>query len=72
MPDHTQDSIYLFLGRIEGKLDASLQRIQETEEKIKGHESRLRAIETRTSYVLGAASIISLGTPYALSQLGLI
>lgn len=64
MPE--QDSVFVLLARLEGKLDAVLAGNVLTKEKVDDHEIRIRAIEARPyitpwklwSSLLGTATFI--------------
>lgn len=56
MPD---TELYLLLGRIDGKLDAALQRQERTEAEIAALESRMAKVENWRSYLIGIAAAVA-------------
>lgn len=76
--DNNQPEIYLFLGRLEGKMDQVIQgqadmhqrvdKLSEKQEKDKSAiNERVSKLERRESFVLGIASVLSLGLSIATS-----
>jgi hypothetical protein len=56
VPDN---ELYLLLGRIDGKLDAALQRQARSEERLDAVEVRLAKFENWRSYLIGIAAAVA-------------
>jgi hypothetical protein len=46
------------LGRIDGKLDAALQRQERHEEVLNNHDARISALEKSKAWLLGGVAVI--------------
>ena len=54
MQDH---ELYLLLGRIDGKLDAALQRQERSEAVLEALDKRVSSMERSRAYLWGAAAV---------------
>lgn len=54
------------LGRLDGKMDAMLLRQAHHEQVLEKHDERIKFLESRWAYVLGAAAVVALIISYAL------
>lgn len=74
--ENNQPEIYLFLGRLEGKMDQVIQgqtdisarvdKLADKQEKDKSSTNeRVSKLERRESFVLGIASVLSIGLSIA-------
>ena len=52
------ETLFLALGRLEGKVDSILSFQKAQEEQLKSHDERLRALESSRSFVMGGAAIV--------------
>lgn len=59
------DSQDRVLGRIEGKLDAVLERIGEQQNRLNNHGDRLGRLERWQAKLLGMAAVIAIIATYA-------
>jgi len=64
-----RNQLYLMLGRIEGKLDHTLQRQDKTDEQMEALTKRVSLLERNKAYIIGAAAAISTLAGYALPYL---
>jgi len=62
--------IYHKLGALEAKMDAIVTRVTEYSADLANVFTRLRELETRTSWALGAVAALSLVLPVAIAILG--
>ena len=69
MSDQETREVLLAIGRLEGKVDAHQQNLKSTIETVGEHDKRLREVENRWAWVLGAAAVISFSAPYILNLL---
>jgi hypothetical protein len=67
--DVSHGDIYHKLGSLEGKVEALLMQLGERRDDINNVFSRLRQVEHRVAWAMGAAVIISLITPHVISGL---
>jgi hypothetical protein len=54
-----QEDLQRGLGRVEGKLDAVLEHLKASDERHSKLEPRVRAVENRQFYVVGAAASLA-------------
>ncbi len=66
----SEETLFLTLGRLEGKVDTllTLQKVQE--EQIKEHDQRIRSLEHSKSFLMGISAIIGAVVSAAFSLLG--
>jgi hypothetical protein len=64
--DVSHGDIYHKLGSLEGKLEAVLISIGERRDDINSMFSRLRQVEHRLAWAMGAAVVISFMVPYLI------
>lgn len=57
--DNNNDNIILLLGRIDGKLDSALSRIDQHDDTLEKHDVRITKLETGKAWVLGYAVAVS-------------
>lgn len=62
--DVSHGDIYHKLGSLEGKLEALLLSIGERRDDINGIHTRLRTIEHRVAWAMGATVVVSLLVPH--------
>lgn len=57
MSNH-DETLFMALGRLEGKVDTllTLQKVQE--EKIKEHDQRIRVLENSKAFLMGSSAVI--------------
>lgn len=67
--DVSHGDIYHKLGSLEGKMEALLISSTERRAEISNVFSRLRQIEHRVAWAMGAAVVFSLVAPHLLQQL---
>jgi len=53
------DSLIFTLGRIEGKLDSTLTRLDRHEQRVDEIEGRLTALEKGKAYLMGGAAAVA-------------
>lgn len=65
-----EETLFLTLGRLEGKVDIllSMQKVQE--EQIKEHDLRIRSLENSKAFIMGVSAIIGAAVSAAFSLLG--
>lgn len=67
----TPDNLMFMLGRIEGKLDSTLQRLDRHEQRVDEIEARVIALEKSKAYLMGGAAglatLISIVKDYFLA-----
>lgn len=51
--------LLILLGRLDGKMDAVLQRMEVNDKNHDEHEERITSLEKWRAYVLGIAAIVS-------------
>lgn len=66
----SEETLFLTLGRLEGKVDTllSLQKVQE--EQIKEHDLRIRSLENSKAFLMGISAIIGAAVSAAFSLMG--
>jgi hypothetical protein len=52
------ENLFLALGRLEGKVDSLLALQKSQEEQLKGHDERIRTLESSRSFIMGGAAIV--------------
>jgi hypothetical protein len=52
------ENLFLALGRLEGKVDSLLALQKSQEEQLKGHDERIRMLESSRSFIMGGAAIV--------------
>lgn len=57
--DRPSPELLLLLGRLDGKMDAVLQRMEANDKHRDEHEERITSLEKWRAYVLGIAAIVS-------------
>jgi len=62
-PEVSHGDIYHKLGTLEGKMDALIARVTEYNEDLKVAFDRIRALERRQAWTMGAAAVISIAMP---------
>jgi len=67
--DVSHGDIYHKLGSLEGKLEALLLSVGERREDINGLFARLRQVEHRVAWAMGAAVVISFLVPYLVNSI---
>jgi hypothetical protein len=67
--DVSHGDIYHKLGSLEGKVEALLISISDRKDDINNVFSRLRQVEHRLAWGMGAAVMISLLVPYAINAM---
>lgn len=67
--DISHGDIYHKLGSLEGKVEALLLNINERRQDINGIFTRMRQIEHRMAWAMGAAVVISFLIPYFVKAL---
>lgn len=55
-PEH---DVMLAIGRLEGKLDSLIQLRQQQQQEIRDLDTRVRALESAKSLIIGGAGIVS-------------
>ena len=55
-----EEEILRGLGRLEGKMDSLMSSIKEINRDVAKHDSRIRSLESRQSWVIGAAAVLGL------------
>ena len=56
---NNNSNVILLLGRIDGKLDCSLSRIDQHDDTLEKHDERITNLETGKAWVLGYAAAVS-------------
>lgn len=51
--------VMLAIGRLEGKLDSLIQLRQQQQQEIKDLDTRVRALESAKSLIIGGAGVVS-------------
>ncbi|WP_142850674.1 hypothetical protein [Telmatospirillum sp. J64-1] len=59
--------LLILLGRIDGKLDAALQRQEVHEQNLKEVEARVSRLERNKAYLMGAAAAVGAGASWIKS-----
>jgi hypothetical protein len=67
--DVSHGDIYHKLGSLEGKLEAVLISLGERRDDISGIFTRLRQVEHRMAWAMGAAVIISFAAPLVINAM---
>jgi hypothetical protein len=67
--DVSHGDIYHKLGSLEGKVEALLISISDRKEDINNVFSRLRQVEHRLAWAMGAAVVISLIAPHVITAM---
>ena len=67
--DNNNNNVILLLGRIDGKLDCSLSRIDQHDDTLEKHDERITNLETGKAWVLGYAVAVSGAVGLALQFL---
>lgn len=64
-----EETLFLTLGRLEGKVDTllTLQKVQE--EQIKEHDQRLRSLEHSKAFLMGISAVIGASVSIAFNLL---
>lgn len=64
-----EETLFLTLGRLEGKVDTllTLQKVQE--EQIKEHDQRLRSLEHSKAFLMGISAVIGAAVSIAFNFL---
>lgn len=64
-----EETLFLTLGRLEGKVDTllTLQKVQE--EQIKEHDQRLRSLEHSKAFLMGISAVIGAAVSIAFNLL---
>lgn len=62
------ETLFLALGRLEGKVDSILALQKAQEEQLKAHDERLRVLENSKAFLMGGAAIVG-GSVSALISL---
>lgn len=57
--DNDNSNVMLLLGRIDGKLDSALSRIDQHDDTLEKHDVRITKLETGKAWVLGYAAAVS-------------
>lgn len=57
--DNDNSNVMLLLGRIDGKLDSALSRIDQHDDTLEKHDERITKLETGKAWVLGYAAAVS-------------
>lgn len=57
--DTNNSNVMLLLGRIDGKLDSALSRINQHDDTLEKHDVRITKLETGKAWVLGYAAAVS-------------
>lgn len=52
------ETLFLAIGRLEGKVDSILTLQKAQEEAIKQHDERIRSLENSKSFLLGGAALV--------------
>lgn len=65
-----EEAILRGLGRLEGKMDSLIASIKEINHDVAKHDSRIRTLESRQSWVIGAAAVLGLGLSLAVGLVG--
>lgn len=60
--------IYHKLGTLEGKMDAMIGAISERKAELDGLFSRMRDLESKLAWVLGAAAMLSVVVPLVITM----
>lgn len=60
--------IYHKLGTLEGKMDAMIGAISERKAELDGLFSRMRDLESKLAWVLGAAAMLSVVVPVVITM----
>ena len=63
------NEVLLAIGRLEGKMDAIQADFRATKDSIGELEARVRVVESRAAWVLGACAVISIAAPYIANLL---
>lgn len=69
MAEPTLNDIYLMLGTIQGKLDSTVDRINDALKRIDALEEQNNRIESRFASYVGAASLIAGAIPLIVQYL---
>jgi len=68
--DEMENEILIALGRLEGKVDALITRQSIHDEKLEGHDKRLRDLEQSKAWILGAAAILGALGAFVMNIIG--
>jgi hypothetical protein len=63
MQEVSHSDIYHKLGTLEGKMDSLIARVTEYNDDLKIAFDRIRSLERRQAWTMGAAAIISIAMP---------
>lgn len=65
----SEETLFLTLGRLEGKVDTllTLQKVQE--EQIKEHDQRLRSLEHSKAFLMGISAVVGAAVSIAINLL---
>ena len=70
MSDGTNNgNVMLLLGRIDGKLDSALSRIDQHDNTLEKHDERITKLETGKALAMGVAAAVSTAVGLALQFL---
>lgn len=70
MSDDTNNgNVMLLLGRIDGKLDSALSRIDQHDDTLEKHDERITKLETGKAWAMGVAAAVSTAVGLALQFL---
>lgn len=65
-----EKEILIALGRLEGKVDALMTRQAIHDEKLEGHDKRLRELEQSKAWILGAAAVLGALGAFIMNLIG--